>query len=92
MQFHFFSWSTFMKAIEKRRFDAAYFILPFIILNEYNGSPLLSVNSRANYLSIAFIILRNHYKQITTANKGDLFRNKCYKCYIGVVFSEKIYI
>ena len=81
-----------MKAIEKGRFDAAYFILPFVLLNEYKRSPLLSVNLRMNYLSTAFIILRNHYKQITTSNKGDLFQQKFYKSCIGVVFSEEIYL
>lgn len=59
-----FSWYTFTEVIRQGRYDAAYYILPFVYFEKAIRSPLLSPNDRLTFLCSAFSIFKHHYLEL----------------------------
>lgn len=87
-----FSWFALTETLRKGRYDASYFLLPYVFLMEALKSPLLSVSKRLEFLGSAFTIFRNHYHCIMNAPKNDLFRQRFKQCCIGTYFADKIFL
>ena len=68
-----FSWDTFIKCLNKERYDAAYYLLPFVFLNEGVRSNVLSVKERIAFLDVAYNIFKFHYNNLKTNKPNKLF-------------------
>lgn len=71
-----FSWNTLVSALNSGRFDAAFFILPFVYLAEAIESPLLSKEMRINFLSFSFQIFKYHFQTISKIGSKSLFTQR----------------
>ena len=87
-----FSWYSFVKCLEKGRFDAAFFILPYLLLIEAFRSPLLSNETRQDFLSYAFEIFKMHLKKIRNVGNNSVFKQRYSSKSLGVLFSDEISI
>lgn len=75
----FFSWKTFVELERAGRYDASFFILPFLCLQESVRSSSLTCRDRLCFLEIAFKCFIFTYSQII---------NKSYPKYISEVYSS----
>lgn len=87
-----FSWRTLVDVIIQGRFDAAYYLLPYVFMVEAIRSPLLSYKTRLEFLSGSFTIFKQHYKDLNNANKSDLFRPRFRSSCIGLLFADSIFL
>ena len=87
-----FSWYTFTTLMEKGRFEAAFYVLPYVYLVESIRSPLLSKNTRLSFLAYAFDIFKHHYQQVTTSTSDDMFLPRYKKTALGVLFGDEIFL
>lgn len=87
-----FSWNTLILAIENGRFDAAFFILPFVYLIEAVRSPLLSQKMRLKFISFAFSLFKFHYQEIQKVPANSMFQQRYHETCLGVLFADNIFL
>ena len=58
-----YSWNTLICCLEKGRFEAAYYLLPFVLLIEAIRSPALNKEKRLQFLKYSFYIFKDHLKK-----------------------------
>lgn len=87
-----FSWYSFVNTMEKGRFDASYYILPYLFFIESIRSPLLSNETRLEFLSYAFEIFREHLKIIKKIDNNSMFKQRFTSKSLGVLFSDEIFL
>lgn len=90
--FQLFSWFTFVEVMRKGRYDAAFYLLPYIYVLEAVRSPVLSLKNRIEFLKAAYSIFLEHYNLITQAPKNDLFQQRFHKNCIGTFYADKIFL
>lgn len=87
-----FSWYSFLKVMEKGRFDAAYYILPYLFFIEAFRSPLLSNESRLKFLGYSFNLFKEHLLKIYKVNSESMFKQRYSSKSLGVLFGEEIFL
>lgn len=87
-----FSWDIFVRAIEKGRFEAAFYLLPFVFMMETVWSPHLNLKMRLDFLSFAFSIFRFHYKQYKKVPANSLFQQRYQSSCLGILFADSVYL
>ena len=88
----FFSYDSFIRLLAKGRYEGAFYVLPFMALNEAVRGHNLSKNERIALCDIAFRIFRHHYKILKEAPETKMFPQKYSKEAIGTTFGESIFI
>ena len=87
-----FSWDTFIKCLNKERFDAAYYLLPFVFLNEGVRSNVLTVKERLDFIDVAYNIFKFHYNNLETLKPNKLFPPKYSAGAIGTQFGDATFL
>ena len=87
-----FCWDIFVRAIEKGRFEAAFYLLPFVFMMETVWSPHLNLKMRLDFLSFAFSIFRFHYKQYKKVPANSLFQQRYQSSCLGILFADSVYL
>ena len=86
-----FLWHTYIKLLQNARYEAAFFVLPFVLLNESMRSTSLSVEDRLKFIEGAFQIFRFHLKQIQE-NNNPAITQKYKHSSIGTFIGSEIWI
>ena len=87
-----YSWTTLIKVLQHGRFDAAFYIFPFILCLEAIKYTLLSKEIRIQYLATAVKFFTFHYRSIKSVNKDCLFQTTFRTTAIGVLFGDECFI
>lgn len=87
-----FSWHTFTRLIDKGRYDAAFYVLPYVYMIEAVRSPTLSKTSRIAFLNYAFILFRHHFHIVENHNPDDMFLPHYRSSCLGVLFADTIFL
>ena len=87
-----FSWSSFVKLINAERYEAAYYILPFMCMNEAIRSQAFTIEERKRFLCIAFQVFRIHFHEYETFHNNPLFSGSYSNQRIGTLFADITFI
>lgn len=87
-----FSWSSFVKVMDKGRFDAAFYIFPYMLLLEVFRLPLLLIKTRLDFLSCSFNVFRNHLLKIREVGHNSMFKQRFTSKFLGVLFGDEIFL
>ena len=87
-----FSWEIFIKCLNKERFDAAFYLMPFVFLTEAVRSNSLSRGERMSFLEIAFIAFKLHYENLVKLPKNKLFPQEFKRGSIGTQFGSTVFL
>lgn len=87
-----FSWYSFTKVMSKGRFEAAYYMIPFLLLIESIRSPLLSRKDRFSFIESAFNMFVNHLKIVKNIGNDSVFKQRFTSKSIGVLFADEIFL
>lgn len=87
-----YSWNTLICCLEKGRFEAAYYLLPFVLLIEAIRSPALNKEKRLQFLKYSFYIFKDHLKNIKNVPQTSLFKERYHSSCLGVLFADQIFL
>ena len=87
-----FSYDSFVALIAHSRFEAAFYIFPFVCLNEAVRNANLKRNERFIFLKMAFRVFLYHYQAAKNMPQFKMFPQKYSKTALGTTFGELIFI
>ena len=86
-----FSWDSYIKMLQNKRYDAAFFILPFLLLNEAMRSTCLSNIDRLKFIDAAYQTFLYHLKTIEE-NDNDCITQRFGSSSLGTFIGSKIWL
>ena len=81
-----------IKLYKNRRYDAAYYVLPFAMMNEAINSKYLTYQERLQFLEIAYLTFMEQLKQNESNKINPLITEKYRKTAIGTTFGDSIFL
>ena len=87
-----FSYQTLLSLIVNARFESAFYVLPFVCMNEATRNKSLYRSERLQLLYISYRVFMFHLKNVTLFGASDMFPTKFHKGAIGTLFGEPIFI
>ena len=90
--FEVFSYQSFIAYLKKHCYDAAFYVLPFMCLNEATRASFISKKERLSFLEIAYKVFRFHLHNIIAYSSAKTFSPSYHKLSIGTLFCDKIFI
>ena len=88
----FISYDSFVQLIYACRFEAAYYIFPFMCMNEAIRNATISRKERFIFLKMAYIVMKEHFNQIESNPYTNMFPQKYQSTSIGTCFGPKIFV
>ena len=86
-----FSWASYLTMLDNKRYEAAFFILPFLMLNEAMRSTCLSNNDRLKFIEVAFKVFKYHLNNIMK-NSNDCITQKFTASSLGTFIGSEIWL
>ena len=87
-----FSYEAYINLLAKGRYEAAFYILPFMALNECIRNSNITRKERLLFCDIAFRVFRHHYYVVESVPNNGMFTQRYNKNALGTLFGEKIFI
>ena len=87
-----FSWETFYNLILHKRFDGAFYVLPFVYFLQTIKSDFLNRDERLQLLELAVKYLTFHLKNVRKSKSTDFFTPSYTQKSLGTLFGEEIFI
>ena len=86
--FQLFSYDAFISLLAKGRFEAAFYVLPFVALNEAARNVELQRQERMKLLEIAYKVFLHHYSNIVSSPPNEVFPQRYSKNALGTSFGD----
>ena len=90
--FEVFSYQSFISYLKRHCYDAAFYALPFMCLNEATRASFISKKERISFLEIAYKAFKFHLHNIMAYSSAKTFSPSYHKSSIGTLFGDKIFI
>ena len=87
-----FSWTTYIKLMHEQRYDAAFYILPFVYMSEAIRGVNTSVKEKLNFLKGAYDLFTFHLDNVEKYGSNKYFPSKYRSPAVGTLFGDKVYI
>ena len=88
----FISYDSWIQCIHAGRFDAAYYIFPFMCLNEAIRSSFMTRKERVAFLEMAYKVMTLHLLQIENNQTPTMFPQVYSSKALGITFAQKSFI
>ena len=87
-----FSWKTLITLLRNNRYDAAYYVYPFVLLGEAIRNENLNIDDRIEMLSQAFNFFLYTLKVVEKNKSNKFFPPKYRSPAIGTLFADQQFL